>query len=621
MVNKERKEDRGGGGDSSFLNTELLTVLKKDFPQFFNSHGIFDREKFLAELPEQPFPEPHAGCCLQFIGREFARLQANQAPSTVIVPDHIHNIIPNHAASANVFITGDNLEALRHLVNAYYNRIKMIYIDPPYNTGHKDFIYPDNFEYTDEYLKETLGYGEKEINRLRATQGKGSHSAWLSFMYPRLKLARTLLREDGLMFISIDDNELAHLRLLMNDIFGERNFVANFIWQKKGGPGNTAKIIGNITEYIMLFAKNKKPGILKYRNIIHTYRYRDRISAYNLENIEKANKGMYERPTMHFAITDPETGKVFMPRQGKRWTIGKKTAQALIQKKKLFFDYKKNRVKRIKRPSDYEMSENVYLNLLTRYGSLRSAKDEIYTLCGVQELFDTPKPVALIKHLVEIATAGHDIIFDFFAGSGTTAQAVMQLNAEDGGNRTFILVQLDEPVHKKSEAFRAGFKTIDEIAQRRIICAAHSLKNKTPLNTVDCGFKHYRLIQSLIQSLSGLPEDMIKSFSYPLTQTTGVETLLSTFLIKDGCMFDTEVVCLEIGAYTAYYVRERGILYLIESNWTSDTLKIVLNILGKKEIIVDTVIVYRHSFSCEDLSVLRINMQTNLDNPPTLIER
>lgn len=364
-------------------------------------------------------------------------------------------------------IIGDNLDALKLLSSAYYEKIKLIYIDPPYNTGNDGFIYPDDFRSDYKQILRDVGLieidedgKEKEselIKSFKNITGSKSHSGWLSFMLPRLKLARDLLRDDGAIFISIDDNEQANLKILCDEIFGEENFIANFIWKKKGGASNTEKIIGCLTEYILCYAKNKKAGILNYNKITRNYKYKDEISEYNLSSIEKTNLGAYERKTMLYPIIDPNSNKEYLPSKNKRWTISKETIQNLIKENKIYFDEKKEKPFIIMRPSDYEKSENLFYNLLLDFGSLATAKNILEKIFNKEnrEIFDTPKPVELIKHILQLCTSpnNNDIILDFFAGSGTTAQAVIEQNKEDGGNRKFILVQLDEKIDEnKSKA-------------------------------------------------------------------------------------------------------------------------------------------------------------------------
>lgn len=235
-------------------NSDLLQTLQATLPQYFDSEGNFKLDKFESELKESNIAEARDGYRLSFVGKDYARLQTGQASETVIVPDSNHNNLPENTNSENVFITGDNIEVLRHLQNSYVGRIKMIYIDPPYNTG-KEFVYNDKFEFTDDKLKTALGYGDDEIERLKSIQGKSSHSAWLTFMYPRIKLAQKLLTDDGVIFVSIDDNEQSNLKLLLDDIFGESNFVASVIWNT--GRKSMAKLIATNHEYCLIYAKTK----------------------------------------------------------------------------------------------------------------------------------------------------------------------------------------------------------------------------------------------------------------------------------------------------------------------------------------------------------------------------
>ena len=247
-------------------NTAFLKELKEKLPQFFTADkldeegniveaGTFDLEKLKNALKENNINELTSGYQLDFIGKNYARKQAGEYSTTVIVPDNVHNQKAENKDSKNLFFTGDNLEVLRHLQNNYENSIDCIYIDPPYNTGSDGFVYPDKFEYSDEQLQAMFNLNENELARLKSIQGKATHSAWLTFMYPRLYLAKKLLKDTGVIFVSIDDNEQANLKLLMDEILGESNFVAKFDWRKKTGA-NDAKDIAVITESIYLYTKN-----------------------------------------------------------------------------------------------------------------------------------------------------------------------------------------------------------------------------------------------------------------------------------------------------------------------------------------------------------------------------
>ncbi len=337
----------------------------------------------------------------------------------------------NDGKPTHILIEGDNYHALQCLNYTHKGKIDVIYIDPPYNTGN-EFVYKDA-RYLDKYPDGSLVDTNHPLK----------HSYWLSFMEKRLKLAKNLLSKKGVIFISIDDNEQANLKLLCDSIFGEKNYES-IIWKKKGGAGNTEKILGCLTEYILCFFNEKKSGIFNFQKLDRSYKYKDDIGFYNLEGIEKTNSGTYARPTMLFDIIDPVSGKHFRPSVGMRWTVGESSVAGMIKENKLYFDYKKNKVYRIKRENDYEQSKNVYYNLFDDCGSLSYAKDELEKLNFDREKFDTPKPTLLLNRILTIASNSSSTILDFFAGSGTTLHATMKLNEEDGGNRQCILVQLNE---------------------------------------------------------------------------------------------------------------------------------------------------------------------------------
>lgn len=466
----------------------------------------------------------------------------------------------NENLSENIYIEGDNLEVLKLLYQNYYGSIKMIYIDPPYNTG-EDFVYNDTFKISTKENNLLEGYINAENEKLQKNQKTGNkyHATWLNMMYPRLKIAKKLLADDGVMFISIDDREEGNLKKLCDEIFGEENFE-KIVWKKKSGAGNTEKILGVLTESIFCVFKDKRIGVTNYRELERKYSYEDEKGKYNLEGIEKTNLGTYERPTMLFGIIDPKTGKEFFPSKDMRWTLGKDTVEKYLREGKLFFDYKNQKVKLIKRECDYEASQNVFLNLLDNHGSLKSAKNYLEEkLKFNRETFDTPKPVELIKQLLEIGSKKNSIILDFFSGSATTAHAVMQLNAEDGGNRKYIMVQLNELTYdgkkekyidengeekeryiidketgypivaKDSEARKEGFYTICEIGKERIRRAGELIKKEIeesnrqlqlgeePKKVPDIGFKVFRTADTNInwKKIKEVSKDNVMKFDDP----------------------------------------------------------------------------------------------------------
>lgn len=386
--------------------------------------------------------------------------------------------------SNNLLFKGDNLKTLKHLQKDYQAKIKMIYIDPPYNTG-KDFLYKDKYRQK----------GDKE-----------KHSSWLNFMYPRLSLARNLLKEDGVIFISIDDNEQAQLKLLCDEIFGEENFVAQLIWQKKrGGGGSDSEYFQKEHEYILCYKKDT----WDIYNLIGFY---DENNFKNIINGKKAsirklekdgdNALRQDRPTLYYAIKDP-LGNDFYPMapNGKegRWrkkpeSLGaeyiywQKSKGRLIPYEVTYFDEVKDKTKALKTRT-----------IVVECGTTTEATNEIQNFFG-DKIFDTPKPTTLIKLLTRLSSSQDDIILDFFAGSGTTAQAVMELNAEDGGNRQFILVQLPEAINEKNKTAYDFVKNtlgkdepkISDITQERIIRASKQIQEKYPEYQGDLGFQVWR---------------------------------------------------------------------------------------------------------------------------------
>jgi adenine-specific DNA-methyltransferase len=620
-------------------SAEFIDRLRKAFPECFDRAGVFLRDKFDAAFRESGAQEAREGYRLGFVGKDYARLIAGRESERVIAPDMRHNAKLENAASGNVFITGDNLDALRLLQSAYSGKIKMIYIDPPYNTG-KEFVYNDNFVMTDEDLRESLGYGDDEIARLRNLQGKSSHSAWLTFMYPRLKLAQRLLRDDGVIFISIDDNEQANLKLLMDDIFGEGNFVADFIRKTKSMTGDEGTGVNIQHENLICFARYKE--FLFLQGDEKTFDgYANPDNDTNGDWISGDPSAKSGGASTYFPIKNPFTGREDFPPRGRFWAFSQQTRDEYILKGKIKFkeNYKNNErgfiFKRYKNElgTNYNpantlgLTENDYMNSV--------GTTEIYDLFN-GNFFDNPKPVSLIKHLLKLSTKlvtdSPDIILDFFAGSGTTAHAVMELNAEDGGNRQFIVVQIDEPSNPDSEARKAGFNTIDEIARERIKRAAAKRAGENPSASIQ-GFKHYRLISPSAQTLDKIRDfdpsadlildDMLAPFADPLSGASGYDAILATWLLRDGNAFTTPVQKINFAGYEADYVESPGCVYLINEGWTSSASQALLNKIGTNEITARTIVIYPYSFSFEILRELKINLKNNLDGEhrAELVER
>ncbi|MCG3068939.1 site-specific DNA-methyltransferase [Helicobacter pylori] len=415
---------------------------------------------------------------------------------------------------SNAIIIGDNLDALKLLKSAYSEKIKMIYIDPPYNTGNNDFIYTDNFGQDYQKILREVGLMEidengKEIESeslkfFKNNQGSKTHSGWLSFMLPRLKLARDLLKEDGVIFISIDDNECANLKILCDEIFGEDNFVNTIIWEKKYSPQNHTKWFSDNHDFILLYAKDKEiwRPILLPRTSEMNARYK------NLDNDER---GVWKSSDLSvgsaverniYPIFNPYTKQEIYPPHGRSWVYSQEKLQELIADNRIFFPTSGSGVPAYKRFLNEVKQGTTPLTIwkYTEVGHTQDAKREIKEIFDGQALFDTPKPKALLKRILEISTQENDIILDFFAGSGTTAHAVMELNAEDKGNREFILVQIDEEIKEDESAYdfcknvlKSAKPVISDITIERVKRAAQKIIQSSKDSGLDLGFKVYTL--------------------------------------------------------------------------------------------------------------------------------
>lgn len=407
----------------------------------------------------------------------------------------------------NLYIEGDNLEVLKLLQKTYLGKVKMIYIDPPYNTGN-DFVYNDTFKVESEKFKVEIGDTDEEGNRYRRnTDSNGRfHSDWCSMIYPRLQLARTLLAEDGVIFISIDDNEIENLRKICDEVFGISNFVAQLIWKKKQGGGNDSNHIVAEHEYVLVFCKNINAlslGLDKnYKLDDALYPYSDDTGDYGLITLDKASIQFSQ--SLVFDIIGPD-GTAYRPRivKGKqscwRWSKAKVENQyndLVFKNGKVYTKYY--------RP-DGVTPRSLLIDAV--YGRTESGNDDIKSLFK-RNPFSYPKPVALVKHLLSIGSINNDIVLDFFSGSGTFGQAVILLNAEDGGSRRFIMVQLPEETDKDSEAAKAGYYTICEISKERIRRAGKKIKEEAGLQgqDLDTGFRVLRIDSSNMEDVYFHPD-------------------------------------------------------------------------------------------------------------------
>lgn len=631
-------------------NTAFLNELKEKLPEFFTKDGSFDLDKFKNQLKEKNINELSEGYQLDFIGKDYARRQAGEMPSTVIVPDEKQNR-GEGKNSKNLFFTGDNLEVLRHLQNNYQNKIDVIYIDPPYNTGSDGFVYPDSFEYSDDKLKDMFGIDDDQVERLKSIQGKSSHSAWLTFMYPRVFLAKKLLSNKGTIFISIDDNELANLKELCDEIFGEDNFISNIIWNSRKSVSNDAIISLNHNN-TLVYSKN-------------TSVFNDNKSLFKLPlskdgfaNPDNDPRGEWKadpfdapaiRENLIYEIENPKTHEKFLPPKGRHWRTKQQEYLNLLKEDRILFGKNGTSKPQLKRfYSEVKDKGQTTKSIWDDVGTATDGTKEIQKLFNVK-VFSTPKSTSFIKKILKLSTTSEQTtVLDFFAGSSTTADAVMQLNAEDGGHRKFIMVQLPEKTYHTNKngkeiptkggkaAYDAGFKSVDEISRERIRRAAEKIREDNGLTlpeNFDGSFKHYRVVKPVKQTLAEIEDfdpnntnlftNMVDGFSSQALNidedATGEETILTTWLAKDGYPFDGDVQEVKFGSYTAHKVEDNR-LYLINEGWGASQTKELLNQLGTHQLAVQSVVIFGYSFNVAELRELENGLK-QLDSKVTLIKR
>ena len=591
----------------------------------------------LKELLAEDAGEPNERFGLFWPGKKQA-LRAAQEPTTATLRP-AKDESKDWDTTNNIFIEGDNLEVLKVLQKQYHNSIKMIYIDPPYNTG-KDFVYPDNFkEGLQNYLEfsKQVDEGNKKISTNTETVGR-YHSNWLNIMYPRLKLARNLLTDDGVIFISIDDAEQANLKKICDEIFGEGNFITQITWYKSYGK-NESKYFSNNIEYILVYQRGglsheylkPKEGLEDVKRLLNSAREKSEnlsivqselrafyksnphlkgISAYNSvdESYDAWRAVSMEKPKdpqYFYDIIHPTTGKPCkIPKKG--WRMPKETADRYLSENRIIFGQDENTIPNRKYYlSDVEMERvKNFINNSDQGGK------NIQELFPEGSPFDYPKAVSVIKYILEISNLlDGDIILDFFAGSATTAHAVMQLNAEDGGNRKHIMVQLPEPTDEKSEAFKAGYKKISDIARERINRAGEKIKvdfadklaeRETPL---DVGYRTYKLADTNFTKWQSAPTGDLTELQARLdlmressNDNASEEDLLVEVLLKMGLPLTTRTQTVDVDGLHVYQVVAEGdstegqpVLYLNEhTKPTLDQLRaIITDLTPSKFVILD----------------------------------
>ncbi|MBT6820909.1 site-specific DNA-methyltransferase [Candidatus Woesearchaeota archaeon] len=611
-------------------NTEFL---KKHFSHCFDKNSNFDFDKFKTELSQNEdldFSKESYG--MDWLGKSYARLLASDEATTLLKEDEKFNQKEENKNSENLLIKGDNLEILKHLSNAYYEKVKMIYIDPPYNTGSDGFVYQDDRKFTTEELSKLAGIDKDKAKRiLDFTQSKSnSHSAWLTFMYPRLYIAKQLLKDDGVIFISIDDNEVAQLRILMDEIFGEENFVGEFIWHKKLTGGYDNDNINTKHEKIFIYVKSKESFNMNYVKAESNYTLMDNDGKkYKWDSLWNVGGLTYSK-SLDYPIKAPDGSDIYP--HGERGVAFWLWSKTKVEKDKDLLNFKKDKNGQWKIYKKIYASDSlVPSSLLDKdiVGGNTTSSREMKNIFGVKP-FDYAKPSSLIKFLVERGSNNSDIIFDFFAGSGTTADAVMQLNAEDGGNRKFMLAQLPEKIDKNKDKTAYDFvkdelkienPTIFEITKERIIRSAKKIikdneesKNKKDLSKQDFGFK----IFETIPNNEGVWEDynfeaeefdsQTKLFNETKLNDEDLNNLLITWKTNDNISLTQNLKEIDLDGYNGYYFDTK--LYLVNTGFKTKNLKKLLEeIDSNKDFNPATIIAFGYNFESKNLREIGENIK------------
>ena len=643
-----------------------LEALRLNFPHCFDKDGNFQLEKFKANLTEKEINFSTENYGIDWLGKSYARLLASDPATTLLKADETHNSKPENANSENLLIKGDNLEVLKHLANAYYEQVKMIYIDPPYNTGSDGFTYQDDRKFTVKELQQLIGVDAEKAKRiLDFTQSKSNrHSAWLTFMYPRLYIAKQLLKDDGVIFISIDDSEVATLKMLLdNEIFGEENFRGIIIRATGTTTGQEALKIGSSYDSCLCYSKTSNfqlKGIPLKGKDLNRFNNDDEDGKgkYALLQLRKTGNAdrKEDREGMFFPITAPDGSQVFPigPTDYlSRWRTGKDKFQKFLDEGLIVWKENGEDIEEFDDEEDENedeettdfssvTNENVdiskfkskwkpyvkyYLsdrtkqvsNLWTDIDGNKKGSIELKQLFEKKKLFENPKPTDFLKRLITISCSSDDIILDFFAGSGTTANAVLNMNVDDLAKRKFILVQIPELIDlKKSKTTYNYVKndlgievpTIFDVTKERVIRAAKKIKNEKSDYLGDLGFKIFETTP-IWEDYNFEAEQFDSSqtlFDAGKLTEEDLKALLVTWKTNDNISLSQELEIVDLGGYNAFY--GSGKLYLLHKNFTTENLKAVLEKIDTDKAFNPTsIIAFGYHFESKNLRELSENVK------------
>ena len=529
-----------------------------------------------------------------------AILAANAPISATLRPCPEESV--NFDTTQNLYIEGDNLDVLKCLKETYLHKVKMIYIDPPYNTGN-DFVYEDDFaESASEYLANSGQFDEQGNRLVTNTESNGRfHTDWLNMIYPRLKVARDLLTEDGVIFISIDDNEAKNLKNITDEVFGERNFLAQVVWERSFSPINLMKHFSPSHDYVLCYAKNVDSAAC--HGIGRSNEANDRYS-----NPDNDPRGVWSSSDISvgpavqeniYPITTP-SGRVVEPPAGRSWRLSRKAFRERLEDNRIWFGPNGDNTPRIKRFLSELRKTGITPMTIWKHTEVdhsQGATQKLAKLFDGKKYFDYPKPVSLIERCLQLYSDKDSLILDFFSGSATTAHAVMQLNAEDGGNRKYIMVQLPELTDEKSEAYKAGYKNICEFGKERIRRAGAKIKEENPekAQNLDTGFRVLKLDSSNMKEVFYSPKDTEQQDLFALVDNVKddrtSEDLLFQVMLELGATLDSKIEESMVDGKTIYNVADGYLVACFDQKVTDEVVKAIAKLQPMYAVLRDTSLV------------------------------
>jgi len=562
---------------------QKLELLRELFPQAIETAPDGSVRVNAAAIQQALDPANPAGIRVEEDGYELRWVGKREAYHTAFVPPQkILQPLPDDSqdwdSTGNLLIQGDNLDALRLLRQSYFGKVKLIYIDPPYNTQSDVFIYRDDFTARQSEVLKQLGYSADNIDYIKNIYGARTHSGWLSFMYPRLLLAKDLLRDDGVIFISIDDNEQAQLKLLCDEVFGQENLVAQFVWQHRKSSQNDVDVSLS-HNYKLVYAKQRgdfRLNALAADTSKFTNPDQDPLGPWVADPMDAPNI----RENLTYAITNPETGQEYWPPRGRCWRFSREKYEEALRNGRIVFGKSGSSKPQYKRYLSEATAKGVNpFTIWDSWGTATEGTKELMRHFDGRKIFETPKPIRLIEEIIKLATENSDLILDFFAGSGTTAEAVLRLNAEDGGSRQFILVQIPQPIDPKKQKEAHTFvtdtlgkseATIFEITAERIRRAGAQLKAKHP--ELDTGFRVFALADDpdaliLQKPLAEATQDDLATLQATIAtpQSDQLPRILYNLLLAEGLPLSTRIEPVRAQEHPQALYRAGDVLFILQT--------------------------------------------------------